>query len=142
MKRSLSHRNALIEHLKTSSTILRPQKTRPQHWLNLSIGRSRSKLCVTANTRDNRLGVELYFSGNESKKNFANLMNHKDKIEQDLGFELDWQELPDAKACRVATYCPEIVLEDESRWPEYLDWVTKGLVMMDKTMRPILRLLP
>jgi hypothetical protein len=134
--------NALIEHLKTSSTSLRPQKPRPQHWLNLSIGRSRSKLCVTANTRDNRLGVELYFSGDESKTNLANLMTHKDKIEQDLGFALDWQELPDAKACRVVSYCPEIVLEDESRWPEYLDWVTKRLVMMDKTMRPILRLLP
>jgi hypothetical protein len=134
--------NALIEHLKTSSTSLRPQKPRPQHWLNLSIGRSRSKLCVTANTRDNRLGVELYFSGDESKTNLANLMTHKDKIEQDLGFALDWQELPDAKACRVVSYCPEIVLEDESRWPEYLDWVTKRLVMMDKTMRPILKLLP
>jgi hypothetical protein len=134
--------NALIEHLKTSSTSLRPQKPRPQHWLNLSIGRSRSKLCVTANTRHNRLGVELYFSGDESKTNFANLMTHKAQIQKELGFELDWQELPDAKACRVATYRPEIVLEDESSWPEYLDWVAKRLVMMDKTMRPILKLLP
>jgi hypothetical protein len=77
--------HALIEHLKTSSTSLRPHKPRPQHWLNLSIGRSRSKLCVTANTRDNRLGVELYFSGDESKTNLANLMTHKAQIQKELG---------------------------------------------------------
>ena len=134
--------NALIEHLKKSAAGLRPQKPRPQHWLNLSIGRAGAMLAATANTRHNRLGVELYFSGDESKTNFANLMAHKDKIEKDLGFELDWQELPDAKACRVAVWCPEIALEDESRWPEYLAWVTIQLTTMDKIMRPVLKLLP
>ena len=133
---------ALIEHLNATAPAIRPQKPRPQHWLNLSIGRAGAKLCVTANTRHNRLGVELYFYGDDSKTNFSNLLSHKDKIEQDLGFELDWQELPDAKACRVAVWCHEIALEDESRWAEYLSWVTKRLVMMDKTMRPLLKLLP
>jgi hypothetical protein len=134
--------NTLIEHMKNSSSGLRPQKPRAQHWLNLSIGRAGAKLCVTANTRHNRLGVELYFSGDDSKTNFANLLSYKDKIERDLGFELDWQELPDAKACRVAVWCQEIDLEDESRWPEYLAWVTIQLTTMDKIMRPVLKLLP
>ena len=133
---------ALTEHLKTAAPAIRPQKPSPRHWLNLSIGRAGAKLSVTANTRHNRLGVELYFYGDDSKTNFSNLLSHKDKIEQDLGFELDWQELPDAKACRVAVWCHEIALEEESRWSEYLSWVTKRLVMMDKTMRPLLKLLP
>ena len=134
--------SALIEHLKTAAPGIRPQKPRPQHWLNLSIGKAGFNLAVTGNTRNEKIGVELYFSGSNSKKNFADLMTHKAEIEKELGFELDWQELPDAKACRVASWYPDASLVDESRWPEYLSWVTKRLVMMDKTMRPLLKLLP
>jgi len=133
---------ALIEHLKTAAPSIRPQKPRPQHWLNLSIGRAGSKLCVTANTRNERLGVELYFYGSESKQNFANLLLKKDEIESALGFELDWQELPDAKACRVASWYPGASLDDETRWNEYLDWVALRLVTMDRVLRPILKSLP
>lgn len=133
---------ALAEKLKTSSTGIRPQKARPQHWLNISIGRAGAKLSITANTREKRLGVELYFWGADAKQNFTNLLPHKSAIETNLGFELDWQELPDAQACRVATWCPNASLEDESRWPEYLDWLTKRIVSMDRVLRPILRSLP
>ena len=133
---------ALAEKLKTSSTGIRPQKARPQHWLNISIGRAGAKLSITANTREKRLGVELYFSGIEAKQNFTNLLPHKSAIETNLGFELDWQELPDAQACRVAAWYPNASLEDESRWPEYLNWLTKQIVAMDRVLRPILRTLP
>ena len=133
---------ALAEKLKSSSTGIRPQKARPQHWLNISIGRAGAKLSITANTREKRLGVELYFSGVEAKQNFTNLLPHKIALETNLGFELDWQELPDAQACRVATWYPNASLEDESRWPEYLDWLAKRIVSMDRILRPILKSLP
>jgi hypothetical protein len=133
---------ALIEHLNAAAPGIRPQKPRPQHWLNLSVGKAGFNLAVTANTRNERIGVELYFSGADSKKNFADMMTHKAVIEKDLGFELDWQELPDAKACRVASWYPDASLEDESRWVEYLAWVERRLVRMDQVLRPILRSLP
>ena len=133
---------ALIEHLNAAAPSIRPQKPRPQHWLNLSIGKAGFNLAVTANTRNERIGVELYFSGADSKKNFADLMTHKAEIEANLGFELDWQELPDAKACRVASWYPDASLEDESRWVEYLAWAERRLVTMDQVLRPILRSLP
>jgi len=133
---------ALGEKLKTSSTGIRPQKARPQHWLNISIGRAGAKLSITANTREKRLGVELYFSGAEAKQNFTNLLPHKSAIETNLGFELDWQELPDADACRVAAWHPNASLEDETRWPEYLNWLSQRIVSMDRILRPILKSLP
>src|SRR5437870_4588154 len=42
----------------------------------------------------------------EAKQHFANLSAQKQEIEGNLGFELDWQALPDAKACRIATWYP------------------------------------
>jgi hypothetical protein len=133
---------ALIEHLNAAAPGIRPQKPRPQHWLNLSIGKAGFNLAVTANTRNERIGVELYFSGSESKKNFADLMTHKAEIETNLGFELDWQELPDAKACRVASWYPDASLADESRWAEYLGWIERRLVILDRVLRPALKALP
>lgn len=133
---------ALIERLAKAAPQIRPQKPRPQHWLNNSIGRSGFALNITANTRDERLGVELWMNDAEAKKHFADLSAQKKHIESVLGFDLDWQELPDAKACRIAAWYPDASLDDESRWGEYLDWLTERLVKMDQVLRPIVKALP
>ena len=133
---------ALIDKLAISAPNIRPQKPRPQHWLNNSIGRAGFSLLITANTRDERLGVGLWMTGGEAKSRFANLLSMRSAIEQPLGFELDWQELPDSKACRIATYYKNASIEDESRWDEYFDWLTHRLVKMDQVLRPIVKNLP
>jgi hypothetical protein len=133
---------ALIDKLAKSAPHIRPQKPRPQHWLNNSIGRSGFGLNITANTRDERLGVELWMPGAEAKNRFASLAAQRQEIESQLGFELDWQELPDSKACRIAAWYPSASIEDQNRWGEYLDWITQRLIKMDQVMRPIVRVLP
>jgi hypothetical protein len=133
---------ALIERLARDAPQIRPQKPRPQHWLNNSIGRSGFGLNITANTRDERLGVELWMPGPQAKNHFAHLSSQKQAIETALGFPLDWQELPDAKACRIAAWYPGASIEDESRWDEYLGWLTQRLVKMDQVLRPVVKGLP
>ena len=133
---------ALIDRLSKNAPQIRPQKPRPQHWLNNSIGRSGFGLNITANTRDERLGVELWIPGSAAKQHFANLIAQREEIEEKLGFELDWQELPDAMASRVASWYPDASIEDENRWDEYLDWLTQRLVKMDQVLRPIVKALP
>ncbi len=133
---------ALVDRLATTAPQIRPQKPGPRHWLNNSIGRSGFQLNITANTRDERLGVELWMSGEDAKARFAALQEQKEAIERALGFALDWQELPDSKACRVATYRPESSIEEESRWDVYLQWLEQRLVIMDRVLRPIVKTLP
>jgi hypothetical protein len=133
---------ALLERLAKKAPQIRPQKPRPRHWLNNSIGRSGFGLNITANTREQRLGVELWMPGAQAKQRFAALTAHKSEIENQLGFTLDWQELPDAQACRVATWYPEASIEDETRWDEYLDWLTQRLLKMDHVLRPVVKGLP
>ena len=134
--------SALIEKLATEAPHIRPQKPRPQHWLNNSIGRGGFALNITTNTRNERIGVELRMPGLRANEHFANLSPMKQEIHDKLGFELDWQDLPDSQACRMVSYYPDAILEDESRWPEYLDWIVKRLDIMDKVLRPIVRKLP
>ena len=133
---------ALIEHLAAKAPQIRPQKPRPQHWLNNSIGRAGFGLNITANIRDERLGVELWITLAQAKQHFANLSAQKQDIEAKLGFELDWQELPDAKAVRIASWYPNASIEYEQRWHEYIDWLTQRLVKMDAVLRPLVKALP
>jgi hypothetical protein len=133
---------ALVDQLAKNAPNIHPQKPRAQHWLNNSIGRAGFQLNIIANTRDERLGVELWMPGVQAKKRYANLTQHKKDIEDKLGYALDWQELPDAKGCRVASWYLDASIEDESRWDEYLDWLTKRLVKMDAVLRPVVKALP
>lgn len=132
---------ALVAHLTKEAHQIRPAKPGPYHWLNTSIGRSGFVLNITANTRDERLGVELYLSGTEAKQRFANLVLQKEQIESALGFPLDWQELPSKTASRIADWYCDASIEDESRWPEYQAWITERLVVMDRVLRPVVRAL-
>jgi hypothetical protein len=141
-QRHLKLWTALVELLAKRAPNIRPQKPRAQHWLNNSIGRSGFALNPTGSNKDNRLGVEIYIQHPESKKMFHALLEQKTAIEQQLGFELDWQELPDAQACRIAAWRLQSPLDDESKWPDYLDWFVERLVKMDKVFRPIIQSLP
>ena len=69
-------------------------------------------------------------------------MKLKKDIEEKLGYPLDWQELPQKKACRIGSWYPHASIEDESRWREYIEWITERLVTMDKVLRPVVKALP
>ncbi len=133
---------ALVEKLAKDAPHIRPHRPRLQHWMSLAIGRSGLHLSVTANTRDERLGVELYIQRDDTKERLATLREQRVKVEAELGFELDWQELPEARASRIVSYLDGAHIEDEGRWPEYLDWAVARIVAMDKVFRPLVKALP
>lgn len=110
-----------------------------RHYLNSSSLRSNIHLGVALNIRDERIYVELYLGGEEAKRRFALLLSKRVEIESQLGFELEWMELPDAKASRLARFKEESSIEDEDRWEEYLDWTVKHLIKMDQVLRPIVQ---
>lgn len=133
---------ALVEHLAKEAPQIRPANPGPYHWLNTSMGRTGFGLNITANTREDRLGVELYLSGSEAKRHFTNLQSRRVEIKAALGFPLDWQELPAKTASRIASWYSDASIDDESRWEEYKDWLTQRLAAMERVLRPIVKELP
>lgn len=75
------------------------RNARPQHWHSIRIGSSQAHLDATINSREQQVGMELWIADN--KDLFHKLFTKKDEIEEKLGFQLDWQELPDKKGSRV-----------------------------------------
>jgi len=130
---------ALFDALRERAPNLRPQRPRPQHWLNNSIGRAGFVLNPTVSSQKDRLGIEVYISHKESKRMFSALAAQRAEIESQLNLELDWQELPDAHACRIAFWREGCPIETESRWPEYIDWFVEHLVRFDQVFRTRIR---
>ena len=78
------------------------RKPQPQHWFNLPIGSAQCHISLTVTK--SQLGTELYFPDN--KDFYYSLFQYKSNIESELGFQMDWQELPGKKACRIIVTLP------------------------------------
>ena len=96
------------------------RKPRPQHWYNLSIGRSGAHLALTVNTRDNDMGCELYIG--DDKEWFDKLYEDKNEIERKIEDGLEWQRLDDKKASR-AKLARDFEFDQQEKWPDYFDWL-------------------
>lgn len=128
---------ALVQYLETHRVPVRPRKPAPKHWLNCNpLGRSGFKLVSTVHSRDHRIGAEVYISHPLSKELFQKLLLQRQTIESELGFSLDWQELPARHACRIAVYRTNSDLSEESAWPAYCEWLAEKLVRLSSAFRP------
>jgi hypothetical protein len=103
---------------KTSA--LRPQKPAPQHWTNIGIGSSEAYISLTINSQKNIFACALTIQDN--KPLYQQLLTHKADIERELGEQLEWMELPDAKASRIRTSLSGN-FADKQKWPDQFAWL-------------------
>jgi hypothetical protein len=131
----LAYWTKLRDFLAAQGASVRPQKPRPQHWLVFSIGRSGFGLSTTVNTSKNRIGVELYLNNEQAKPYFHLLRDEKTEIEAEIGAVLDWQELPNRQASRVALFKDDVDTTNEADWPSQHAWIADHLQKFDKAFR-------
>ena len=120
-------------------TKLSPRKPRPRHWTTFSIGRSGIHLGAIINTRENRIGVELYLGDENANHYYLQLREDKEQIESDLGFAPHWRELPNKRACRIIVYYESIDFSDKSKWPIFHEWTIENLQKFDFAFRKRVR---
>lgn len=125
--------------LQEKGSAIKPQKPGPQHWSNITLGRSGIHLAATVNSRENRLGMEVYIDHQNSKAMFNQLKAHQAEIDQSVGGGLDWLELPDAHACRILKIRASSPLEDEAQWTVYYDWLEQTAKQLSAVLRPLVK---
>lgn len=109
---------------------LKLRKAFPQHWYDLSYGVSGSHIGLTINTQLKQIGCEIYIS--DSKELYRTFEQQKEQIENELGFELEWMELPNKKASRIkATTTAD--LNSRSKWENYFEWLKEVAEKFQKT---------
>ena len=94
------------------------RKANPQHWYNLSAGSSDYYISLTANTKEKRLGVEIYIPDN--KELYSKYLENKDDLNGFLDMQLDWIEA--SKASRIITFMGGDIKKGETAWVPLFDW--------------------
>lgn len=125
--------------LQAKGSTLRTQKPLPQHWTNIALGRSGIHLAATVNSRENRVGMEVYIDHDNSKSMFKQLQAHQAQVDAALGAKLEWMELPDGHACRILQVRLDSPLEREDQWSAYFAWLEQAALRMSDVFRPLVK---
>ena len=113
----------LKEYASTRHPELKLRTPRPRHWYDVAIGRSDCYVAFTINTREDKVGCELYIP--DSKDLYKSFLSCKPAIEKELTLSepLDWQELPGKKASRIRALF-DFRFDNSDTWESAFDWLT------------------
>ncbi|MCL2426856.1 MAG: DUF4268 domain-containing protein [Oscillospiraceae bacterium] len=104
------------------------RKPQAQHWYDMSVGNSDYRISLTVNTQKNRLGAELYISGN--KELFAKFASQKDAISSFLDMSVEWRE--GKKDCRILTSKDGSIKDGADKWVIAFDWFMETAIKIKK----------
>jgi hypothetical protein len=105
-----------------NKTRLHLRKTYPQHWTDISIGDSEAHITLTIDSKEGLFATALYIPDN--KELYAQLLQHKDEIEKELGEKAEWMELPSKKASRIKISKPAD-FNNKANWENYFEWLLR-----------------
>jgi len=133
------------DFMEEQGSFIKCTKALPQHWMNLSLGRSGFKLAAivsmwntVTNVKGPEIRAELVIFRDSAKSDFAALELGKADLESKLGFPLIWHNPEDKLMCRIFTRQDANFL-DEGQWPKQFAWLREKLETMHKVFAPIVK---
>lgn len=103
------------------------RKAQPQSWMAYRIGRGNFSLNAAMNRPKKQIRAELYISGDQAKAFFGLLSRQKAEIERELGYTLQWDELPAGRDSRIFTQLNDVDSDDNADWPRQQEWLANRL---------------
>lgn len=107
--------------------LARERKPQPQSWMSYSIGRSGFGVNASMARPKRQVRAELYMSHPNAKAWFHLLHAQKGQIEAELGYPVDWEELPEGKDTRVSVPLNDTDPENQADWPRQHEWLVNRL---------------
>lgn len=108
---------------------LRLRKTYPQHWYDLSFGRTDCHIGLTINSQKREVACEIYIPN--SKETFYAFNEKHVEINAEIN-ELEWMELPTKKASRIKKKRNGDFTKEE-KWDEYFKWLGNTALAFQET---------
>lgn len=107
--------------------VLGNKKPQPQSWMAYPIGRSAAHLGAVMLSQRNRVRAELYLSGHNAKAFFGLLEKQKEAVQQELGYRLEWEPLPEGQDSRICAYLTDANPKAENDWKRQHEWLADRL---------------
>jgi len=119
----------------------RAPKPSAQSWQSFRVGRTGFSLEAVVRRAEQQLMVRFCINCEDlpPKVVFRHLRRRQYVIQGVLGFALTWNELPGKKGSAVCVACANCPLEDESRWPEYHEWIATMVAKLDYVFRQLIK---
>ena len=116
-------------------SIVRCQNPSPQHWMNMSIGRSGFWLNAKVNSLKSRISVSLNMKTLQGKAVYQYFVDKKDEIEVEFGSALEWAELPAKNTSIISLTLEGADFRERDEWDTQFEWLATNLERLDKTFR-------
>jgi len=130
----------LIDTLREKYSFTNARAGQPQSWYSFSSGTRGFTYSVTFPGRGQpRVCTELYIDGGDAEWNYNALRvlkAQKEQIEREFGDVLDWQDLENRRACRVAYYRSGSILDPQEKLDEYLAWAVEHVRKLKTVFGP------
>jgi len=134
-KKRLKFWSLFLEKLKSKTSLF--SNISPGKWSNIYTGIGLSGIGQTCVVRKSEAAVEIYIDrgkGSEeiNKMIFDEFKKNKEQIETDFGSELIWEELPNARACRVSKETNSGGWLEEETWDKVHDDLIDLSIQLEK----------
>ena len=114
---------------------LKCQNASPQHWMNMSIGRSGFWLVARVNSLKSRISADFHMKTPQSKAVYQAFEADKQAIEQEFGSQLDWYELPENKESYICVSLEDADFRQQSDWQRQFEWLASNMERLDRVFR-------
>jgi uncharacterized protein DUF4268 len=129
----------LLEHAKTRTQLHANRSPGKYSYIGGSTGKR--GMYYNYAVREDDAQAELYidFGVGFDEKNlqvFNQLFSQKENIEQVFGGELEWEDLPDSRGCRVRKIIAGGYRSTTDEWHSIYEQLVDAMINLDKSMRP------
>lgn len=109
------------------------RKATTDHWYDVALGISEAHISITLVNKTNSIGIEVYI--NDNKELFDSLYSVSEEIENELGFNMDWQRLDNKKASRIIYYISGLDFDNHENYDELINEVIDKVIVIKRAFR-------
>ncbi len=118
---------ALKSDMELNKSKAKTQKPLPQAWTNIALGRSGIYLVAVARVKKESMGVHVALHGTNRKAFYDELLSQKDEIEKEIGYALQWLEMPDKTESHIKLTKENVDVGNKGNWPQHIEWMRKSI---------------
>lgn len=101
------------------------RKAQAQSWMSYSVGRSGFMIGANMVRPKKQVRADVYISNEHAKDFFYLLREQREAIETELGYKLDWDDLPGGRDTRISITMDHVNPEDRTDWPRQHEWLAQ-----------------
>jgi hypothetical protein len=103
------------------------KKPQPQSWMGFPTGRSGITVNPVMVHLKSKVRAEIYLAGSNAKAFYGLLEKQRQAIEQEIGYSLNWEELPTGQDSRISVYLDNADPGNEADWKRQHEWLADKL---------------